>query len=88
MTLDQEELRNEILSIYKSNDGIKEKIDGLKGTFEDGDIIGVVEQLYDEDVLVVKADKGSGKEAFLSRGDSDSEVVTFWPESLEYQEKA
>ncbi|ALV20688.1 MULTISPECIES: hypothetical protein [Carnobacterium] len=80
--MNQEELRNEIISIYKSGEGIKEKMDGLKGTLSDGDIVDAVEHLYDEGILALKP----GKDAFVSGSRAeDNSVVLFWPEALEYK---
>ena len=78
-------LRQRILEIYKSDTGINEKIAELKGAFPDGEIIENVEDLYDEGILTLRPDKGSGKEAFLSRGDTEKEVDIFRPEALEYK---
>ncbi len=78
-------LRDRIVSIYKSNEGVNGKIAELKTAFPDGEIIQNVEELYDEGVLENRPDKGSGKEAFLSKADSDQEVTDFWPEALQYK---
>lgn len=78
-------LRDRIISIYKSDEGINGKIAELKTAFPDGEIIENVEELFEEGVLEVRPDKGSGKEAFLSKAESDQEVTEFWPEALKYK---
>lgn len=78
-------LRDRIITIYKSGEGINGKIAELKTAFPDGEIIQNVEELYEEGILEVDSDNGSGKDAFLSRGESDQEVTEFWPENLKYK---
>ncbi|MFC6464875.1 hypothetical protein ACFP65_07830 [Marinilactibacillus sp. GCM10026970] len=78
-------LRDRIIEIYKSDEGINGKIGDLKTAFPDGEIIEKVEQLYEEGVLTIRSDKGSGKEAFLDKADSDKEVTNFYPEVLKYK---
>lgn len=78
-------LRDRIIEIYKSDEGINGKIGDLKTAFPDGEIIENVEQLYEEGILVVRSGKGSGKEAFLNKADNDKEVTDFYPEVLQYK---
>lgn len=83
--LSEDILRDRIIEIYKSNEGINGKIGDLKTAFPDGEIIENVEQLYDEGILVLNADKGSGKEAFLDKADNEKEVTNFYPEALKHR---
>lgn len=77
-------LKDRILEIYKSDDGIHQKIAELKGAFPDGEIIEKVENLFDEGILKVRSGKGAGKEAFLIRREDPQEVDVFKPDVLEY----
>ncbi|GEK92003.1 hypothetical protein [Alkalibacterium kapii] len=79
-------LRDRILEIYKSDDGINEKIAELKPAFPDGEIIDDVEKLYDEDKLVLREDNDKGKKAFLDRPEGSQEITYFYPEKLKYKE--
>lgn len=83
--LSEDILRNRIIEIYKSDEGINGKIGELKTAFPDGEIIENVEQLYEEGILVIRDGKGSGKESFLSKADNDKEVTDFYPEVLRYK---
>ena len=78
-------LRDRILDIYKSDEGINGKIAELKQAFPDGEIIDDIEKLYDEGTLVLRSDKDSGKQAFLERTDETNEVNFFYPERLKYK---
>lgn len=84
--LSEDILRDRIVEIYKSDDGINGKIEDLKTAFPDGEIIENVEGLYEEGVLEIRPDKGSGKEAFLSKAEDDTEVTIFYPEVLQYKQ--
>lgn len=75
-------LRDRIVDIYKSDEGINGKIGDLKTGFPDGKIIETVEQLYEEGVLELRPDEDS----FISKSDSDKEVTLFYPERLKYKE--
>lgn len=78
-------LRDRILDIYKSDEGINGKIAELKQAFPDGEIIDDIEKLYDEGTLVLRSDGDSGKQAFLERADDTNEVNFFYPEKLKYK---
>jgi hypothetical protein len=78
-------LRDRILEIYKSDDGINEKIAELKPAFPDGEIIDDVEKLYDEGKLALRSDDDSGKKAFLDRPEGSQEITYFYPEKLKYK---
>lgn len=74
-------LKDRIVEIYKSDEGINGKIEDLKTGFPDGEIIEKVEQLYEEGVLELQSDEDN----FLFRADSDKEVIEFYPERLKYK---
>lgn len=79
-------LRDRIIEIYQSGEGITGKIADLKTAFPDGEIVENIETLYDEGVLVMKSEAGSGKEAFLERDESEQEVAIVRLEALECKE--
>lgn len=78
-------LKERILEIYKSDEGINEKISALKPAFLDGEIIDDVEKLYDEGKLELRSDDDSGKQAFLERAEDDKDITFFYPEKLKYK---
>ena len=79
-------LRDRIVEIYKSDEGINSKIAELKPAFPDGEIIDDIEKLYDEGKLELRDGEGSKKEDFLERPEGDQEVTFFYPEKLKYKE--